>query len=438
MMRLCEICHSEIKSEHEIIFCPSDHTPHHKGCWDFYGGCGTFGCKHNPLTDGYTRAAPAVVQAKLLRMNKIEILEKPRNYFPIIAVTLLMLLGIFVVRGVAFAILSNRPQVIPTNLIPIPTNKPQPTVNNTVTKQATPTNSHLVSKSGPGGHWIAYAYGEVRQELDIYLLDYINGDTRQLTSGKALDESPTFSPDGRYLAYSSCRGDCEIYQIEIESNLETQLTNLAIQAKFPEWCRKPSRNWILFEARPKPQVHQIWMIDVESGEARSLTKDPSDSRPTWSPDCTKVAFGRAKRDTDANGILTGNDYLDVYIVDVETREITQVINTPDKDEFTYSWSPDGNWIAFTRVSDDTNHDGFINLNDQSDLFIVHPDGSGEINITQNRFSVFSPSWSYDSQTILFTVFLGSGKQEIWWYELSSQEFRRVTNSGPYYHPTWSP
>jgi len=317
--------------------------------------------------------------------------------------------------------------------------KQSPTQGSIVERDNTSTSANPAIWEGTDVHWMAYAYGMIREELDIYILDLWTSNTKQITSGKNLDEAPTFSPDGRFLAYTSCRGDCEIYKFDLTTNKEVQLTDLPIQAKFPDWCRNPNKSWIIFEGRTSNRAHQLWMVDVGSNEATPLlTSEPSASRPGWSPSCTQAVFGRANKDTDRNGSISGNDFLDLYILDIKSKTITQVIDTPDKDEFSYVWSPDGNWIAFTRISNDTNQDGFVNLNDQSDLFIIHPDGTGEVNLTLDRFSVFSPSWTYDSQNIAFTDFISNGKQEIWSYNLLTKEFNRITEAGPYYHPAWSP
>jgi hypothetical protein len=64
-MNQCGICHHEIYIHQEVVLCPADSTPYHKDCWIYYRGCGILGCRHNPGTNGFIRAAPElVVKAK--------------------------------------------------------------------------------------------------------------------------------------------------------------------------------------------------------------------------------------------------------------------------------------------------------------------------------------------------------------------------------------
>lgn len=47
----CPYCQSNIKSDNEVQYCKECGTPHHKECWDENGGCTTYGCGQNPVTD---------------------------------------------------------------------------------------------------------------------------------------------------------------------------------------------------------------------------------------------------------------------------------------------------------------------------------------------------------------------------------------------------
>jgi dipeptidyl aminopeptidase/acylaminoacyl peptidase len=82
---------------------------------------------------------------------------------------------------------------------------------------------------------------------DLWLFPTDGGAPRQLTSDKASDSSPAFSPDGRLVAFVSKRGD------------DTE--------------------------------NQLYVIPVDGGEARRVTNVPTGAgAPKWFPDGTKLAF----------------------------------------------------------------------------------------------------------------------------------------------------
>jgi TolB protein len=75
---------------------------------------------------------------------------------------------------------------------------------------------------------------------------------------------------------------------------------------------------------------------------RQLTDEPGvdDAWPAWSPDGTKIAFTRRRR--DSGGLrLTGPD--DIYVINADGSGLRQLAN----DAADPAWSPDGSRIAFS-------------------------------------------------------------------------------------------
>jgi len=279
-----------------------------------------------------------------------------------------------------------------------------------------------------------YAFGE-EINREIYIMNPLTGQQQQITSNGFMDEAPSFSPDNSQIVYASFRtpDGWELYVYDLETGAERQLTTFDGQARFPQWSPLPGDTRIVFEGREGSTAINIWMVDAVSGQMERLTTGNADARPAWSPDGTQVVFGRAFTDTTGDGKVTTADNLDIIIVDVETGQETRVTNTPGNDDFQFAWSPDGEWIAFASVRRDANGDGFRNLNDSEDLFLIRPDGSGEQRLDLNRKRIFSPSWSSDGSQILVTVNLSSGRNEIWTFALATGELQRLTGPGAFYH-----
>jgi serine/threonine protein kinase len=281
-------------------------------------------------------------------------------------------------------------------------------------------------------NWIAYTYGANQDSTDVdpRYLAMINAQTGQeqrLTFDEGGVNFPSFSPHGDRIVYTGCKGGlCQLHILDVNTGEVEEISSIKMQAMWPDWCRDSSQDLIAFEGRSEGD-RRIYVVDPSTGKVTPLTSGPFDIRPSWSYDCSRIVFLR-----DVNG----QD--DIYIYDFEEGREYLVLES-SYDEFNVSWAPDGQRILFTRVSNDTNGDGFVNLDDRSDLFLIDPDGTGETSLSNGEYSVFSPSFSSDGKSIVFVAFYGSAQnQQIILYSLEDGTFTPLTGNGPYNHTDWSP
>lgn len=325
------------------------------------------------------------------------------------------------------------PTGIPGATVTVP---PPPTATQDTASTPTPTREQLSPYSG----WITFGFGE-GTEREIYLLNPATSELRQITFNGFIDEAPSFSPDNWKLVYGSNRSQdgWQLYSFDLRRGTEQQLTAFDGQARFPVWSPAPGDTRIVFEGRTfiPESVVNIWMFDIATGDFEQLTDTGADSRPGWSPDGTRIVFGRALEDTTGDGRVTANDFADIYLLDLATGIERNLTNTPNFDDFNFAWSPDGEQIAFTSVRLDVNGDGVLNLNDSQDLFLIRIDGSGERRLNFEGNPVFSPSWSSDGRFIAVLVIFTNGQSEIWRLDTQSGRITRLTEPGPYLHPRYS-
>ena len=84
-----------------------------------------------------------------------------------------------------------------------------------------------------GSHFI------LKSEGDLYSFDTTSRQLVRLSSTQASEESPTFSPDGRWIAYTR---DRDLYTYDLENRLEVQLTSDASETIYNGWA-----SWVYFE-----------------------------------------------------------------------------------------------------------------------------------------------------------------------------------------------
>lgn len=115
----------------------------------------------------------------------------------------------------------------------------------------------------------------------IYIMDSDGTNPQQLTNG-GYAVSPTWSPNGQFLAFSWIRnygpgapGGDDIYLMDIASKQWVQLTHGAGRNDFPSWS--PDGRHIVFE-----RSGQIWTMLADGTQAHALTSTGKDHQPNWS------------------------------------------------------------------------------------------------------------------------------------------------------------
>ena len=318
-----------------------------------------------------------------------------------------------------------------TLITPTPTDTVVPTGTPTPSPTLTPTPEPR-SPQTTGGR-IAFTRKDPSHDdrsSEIWVLDVRSGGLSRLTSNSAVDHIPTWSPDGRQIAFTSNRGDnYDIFVMNTDGSGQQLAIGLAAWDEYPRWS--PDGGRIAFVSTD--QVDGVWNSEVfvatlGGGRERVTFNKGKDEWPSWSPDSGWLACS-SDRDGDWDIYTFRADGSNIVNLTNDTSAAVQPAWSPDgqwiafarqlnpgpdsKDlgniwigrtdrsdfrQLTFdgyalgpAWSPDGRFIVYSRYWDSTG-DGKINLQDAADLMAVGVDGSGPYALTQGAQQDTSPQW----------------------------------------------
>lgn len=111
---------------------------------------------------------------------------------------------------------------------------------------------------------------------EIYVLDPNTGLATQLTNSPSNDIDPVWSSDGKRIAFASDRdGSYKIYVMNADGTNLKVMTNNQAQNVQPRW--QPGDQWIVFNSNVNGQW-DVYAVSVDGGIVRQLTNDPADER----------------------------------------------------------------------------------------------------------------------------------------------------------------
>ena len=242
----------------------------------------------------------------------------------------------------------------------------------------------------PDGQWVAYVVSttdakEDKSNSHIWMVNIDGSNDRQITFSNESENSPRWSPDGKYISFQSSRpgktrGN-QVWLLDRNGGEAMQLTELKGRLQGHEWS-PDSKRLALVIGDPDPET------------------DPAPSpQPGATPRVPKpIVIDRYRFKQDGQGYLLTGRHTYIYIFDVATKKLERL--TKSKwDEGSPAWSPDGTRIAFM-----SNHGEDPDREPAAQLYVAEArPGATEKQLTPEttRASRARPEWSPDSKWIAF-------------------------------------
>jgi TolB protein len=264
-------------------------------------------------------------------------------------------------------------------------------------------NTRIVYVSNSGGRF-----------KEIYVSHLDGSEKFQVTDNHTINLSPSWSPDGRSVIYSSFKDRNQtLYIFELFSGKETKF-NPRGPGKYLGGKISPDGQSVVATLESSGNTN-LYLLDRSGNVIRRLTQAPGiEVSPSWSPDGKQIVFV-----SDRSGSPQ------VYILDLQggkTRRLTYSGSYNTSPE----WSSRGDRIVYTG-----------RVGNRFAIFTIPADGGDPRKLTAESSDSEDPTWSPDGRFIAFSS-NRAGKYHLYVMQAGGENQRRLTGSGgDDTKPSWS-
>tara|TARA_A100001037_G_scaffold294391_1_gene312137 strand:+ start:5927 stop:7261 length:1335 start_codon:yes stop_codon:yes gene_type:complete len=252
----------------------------------------------------------------------------------------------------------------------------------------------------------------------IYIMDWDGTNLRRVTRNRMGNNAPSWSPDGRWLAFSSFKTKPPgVFLIPTNGGRQLQVSSRKAQAIGGSFspANPTSRYFVYSElVGNRNPNYELVRYDLLRRIKRKLTNSWGiDVSPSYSPDGRKIVFNSSRH---------GNPH--IYVMNSDGSNVNR-ITFKGKYNTEPVWSPRGDKIAYT---------GRIKRGKEIDIITMNTDGSSKRRLTGSQGRNESPTWSPDGRHISFSSDR-SGRKYVYIMTESGTQLRKLQ---PGQEPDWAP
>lgn len=227
----------------------------------------------------------------------------------------------------------------------------------------------------PDGQWVAISGGLPLSQRppNIFIVKADGSKTNRLTNSDESKFDLNWSPDGNFIMYahSNQGAPAELAVVEVATGASYSLTGTKGYEGFPTWSPDGKQIAYIFSESDNAPL-QLWVMDSNGKNAQLLLDMPVIfGKIDWSPSDPYIAFVSGTSQADCG---------DVYVVKADGSSLARLTYLSNC-ATDVTWSPDGNYLAF--VGRDMNVKGNI-LDWNWQIYVVDKNGKNIIQVTNEK------------------------------------------------------